>query len=525
VNINPFPKLVILIAELLILIFLLLPQSLFHSFSCETPGRRLSYESTNGRFIDDQLILIGTPADITQVVTQQNLGVTLTLVENCDLSYLNFRTSPDSNSIVEQRKFVMQLYQTPKGSNIEAIIEQIDASAGVRPIFVDPNYLTRLSDLTTDPCSLPNSGGGGSGGTPYGDPGIPDTEVEIRDAANGFMSQWAFGNQGINLLSSPSVGFAGEEVRVAVFDASPVPGYLPFLDRVGIALPSPLWFTTWNHAGTTMANSHGIFVAGLIHRIAPESDIQVIRVLNDNGCGDLWALNQALEYYKSRMSAWAGDLDKTVINMSLGIRTTNTTNQKDVNTLEELIKYADEEGAIFIAAAGNDSADPSKPRQKMQIPASSKLVLGVAATDERGMISCYSNKGDLAAPGGDGGAWDVEQPDGTIVREDCVSRADTWDKAPGPNGVSKCTDIATCDFGLISLGETRDGPQYMYWAGTSFAAPLVSGMAALAYEEMEKKQVICLLQGGPTGTLDPELGTGIINIGDLTNPTLVPLCP
>ena len=518
-NINPFPKLVILIAELLILIFLLLPQSLFHSFSCETPGRRLSYKSTNGRFIDDQLILIGTPEDITQVVTPQNLGVTLTLVETCDLSYLNFRTAPASNSIVEQRGFVMQLYETQDGSNVEAISDQINTSAGV---LADPNYLTRLSDLTTDPCSLPNSGGGGSGGTPYGDPGIPDNDVEIRAAANGFMSQWAFGNQGINLLSSPSVGFAGEEVRVAVFDASPVPSYLPFFDRVGIALPSPLWFTTWNHAGTTMANSHGIFVAGLIHRIAPESDIQVIRVLNDNGCGDLWALNQALEYYKSRMSAWTGDLDKTVINMSLGIRTTDTTNQKEVNTLEELIKYADEEGAIFIAAAGNDSADPSKPRQKMQIPASSKLVLGVAATDERGKISCYSNKGDLAAPGGDGGSWTEN-----TVTEPCVSRADTWDNAtaPGPHGGAKCTDMAACGFGLISLGETRDGPQYMYWAGTSFAAPLVSGMAALAYEEMEKKQVICLLQGGPTGTLDPELGTGIINIGDLTNPTLVSQCP
>ena len=517
-SLNLFQKLVILIVETLTLIFLLLPQSLFHSFSCETPGRRLSYESTNGRFIDDQLILIGTPDDITQVVTPLNLD--LTLVENCDLSYLNTRTAPDSNSIVEPRKFVMQLYQTPDNSDVDDIISQIDDSAAGRPIFVDPNYLTRLSDLTTDPCSLPNSGGGGSGGTPYGNPGIPDSEAEIREAANGFMSQWAFGTQGINFL--PSLGLSGEEVQVAVFDTSSVRSPFPLLDRVGIALPSPLWFTAWDHAGTTMANNHGMFVAGLIHRIAPESDIQLIRVLNDDGCGDLWALNQALEHYKSRMSAWTGDLDKTVINMSLGIRTTNTTNQKEVNTLEELIKYADEEGAIFIAAAGNDSADPSKPRQKMQVPASSKLVLGVAATDERGKISCYSNKGDLAAPGGDGGSWTENK-----VTEHCVSRADTWDDptALGPHGGSKCIDIATCDFGLISLGETRDGPQYMYWAGTSFAAPLVSGMAALAYEEMEKKQVICLLQGGPTGTLDPELGTGIINIRDLTNPTLVALCP
>jgi len=508
-----FQKLVILIVETLTLIFLLLPQSLFHSFSCETPSRRLSYESTNGRFVDDQLILIGTQEAITEVVNPQNLGVTLALVENCDLSYLNTRKAPDSNSIVEQRKFVMQLFETPDGSDVEAISDQINVSEDV---LADPNYLTRLSDLTTDPCSLPNSGGGGSGGTPYGDPGIPDTEAEIRDAANGFMGQWAFGTQGINFL--PSLGLSGEEVQVAVFDTSSVRSPFPLLDRVGIALPSPLWFTAWDHAGTTIANNHGMFVAGLIHRMAPESDIQLIRVLNDNGCGDLWALNRALEYYKSRMSAWNGDLDKTVINMSLGIRTTNTINQKDVNTLAKLIGDADYIGAIFIAAAGNDSADPSKPRQEMQVPASDPLVFGVAATNLKRQISCYSNKGDLAAPGGDGGAWDVET---------CVSRADTWDNAtaPGPYGGSKCTDIATCDFGLISLGETRDGPQYMYWAGTSFAAPLVSGMAALAYEEMEKKQVICLLQGGPTGTLDPELGTGIINIRDLTNPTLVALCP
>src|SRR5688572_2380531 len=204
-----FQKLVILIVETLTLIFLLLPQSLFHSFSCETPSRRLSYESTNGRFVDDQLILIGTQEAITEVVNPQNLGVTLALVENCDLSYLNTRKAPDSNSIVEQRKFVMQLFETPDGSDVEAISDQINVSEDV---LADPNYLTRLSDLTTDPCSLPNSGGGGSGGTPYGDPGIPDTEAEIRDAANGFMGQWAFGTQGINFL--PSLGLSGEEVQV-----------------------------------------------------------------------------------------------------------------------------------------------------------------------------------------------------------------------------------------------------------------------------------------------------------------------
>jgi len=523
-NLNPFQKWAILVAEIIALIAVLLPQSLFQSFGCESQSRRLNYQSTNGRYIEDQVIVIGTVEDITQVVTP----LELTLVEDCDLSYLNTRKAPDSNSKVEERKFVMRLYETPDNSDVETIISGIDENAQGRPIFADPNYLTRLSDLASDPCANP-ADGGGTGGGPFGDPGIPDTDIEIVDAPNGFMRQWAFGVDGINLIPSP--GFTGREVRVGVFDTSPFRPLFPLYHRIGIALPSPLWFTSWDYAGTTRANNHGLFVAGLIHRIAPKSSIQLIRVLNDDGCGDLWALNKGFEDYKSRMSAWTGDLDETVINMSLGIRTLDQAEQEELDTLAELVRTADGAGAIIIAAAGNDSAptlkDPGKLVQEMQVPASDLLVYGVAATNAKGKRSCYSNKGDLAAPGGDGGPLTVKDANGNSVEEPCMSRAESWDQAPGPNNGPACSDMATCDYGLISLGYTKDGPQYMYWAGTSFAAPLVSGMAALAYEEMEKRQVICLIQGGPPGTvtLDRELGTGIIDIGDLTNSTAIQRCP
>jgi hypothetical protein len=541
---SPLRKWGILLTEILILVLLLLPESLFQSFSCETPpeSERLSYQSTNLRFIDNQLILIGMPDDATQVLNQvaTQLGLEaeeFRLVEDCDLSYLNTRKVPDSNSIVEDREFVMRLYETPDNANVEEIVNGINATQqGQTPtIFADPNYLTRLSVLAGDPCAADRSGGGGTGGGPFGTPGIADTPATIQAAADGFMDQWAFSSDGIHWPSP--LGLTGSGVQVAVFDASPLRSPFPVFKRISIALPSPLWFPVWDHAGTTMANSHGAFASALIHRMAPRSSIQLVRVLNDNGCGELWALNRGLEFYKSWMSAWKGDLDKTVINMSLGIRKIDMADPQEVYTLNELIRTASEIGAIFIAAAGNDSAptleEPGKLPQEMQFPADSQLVFGVAATDRKGKISCYSNKGDLAAPGGIGGPWPVTDKNGNPVTdvngdplvEPCASRAETWNQPIGPNGGAICTDMTRCEYGLVSIGYTKDGPQYMIWSGTSFATPLVSGMAALAYEDLRREDVICLIQGGRLPTTTDPLGTGVIDMRNLTDSGFLSKCP
>ena len=549
------------------IIWAILPPSLFHSFNCQVQNFPQNYRSSNDYFIDNQVIIVGSKDDVDAVIgtptpgapgtppttttllvvgTPTVLGtpatpatpvatattttaepekVILNPIEGCDLSYLDSRKVPDSNATREPRKLVMRLYEIPQGSTVEGVISEIGNKAGDREIFADPNYLTRLSDLTRDPCADP-ADGGGTGGGPFGDPGIPDTEVETRNATNGFMSQWAFGPQGINLFPSSST-FTGRKVRVGVFDTSPSQSPNAIFNKITIALPFPLRFSVRDYAGTTLVNSHGLFVSGLIHGIAPKSRIQLIRVLNDDGCGDLWALNKGLENYKSRMSAWTGDLDKTVINMSLGIRTASQAEKKDLDTLADLIKSANEEGAIIIAAAGNESYDLTKPIQEMQIPAAYDLVYGVAATNQSKNRSCYSNMGDLAAPGGDGGPWDVKQTNGTKVNKPCVSRAETWDQ-PGPNNnQAACTDMATCDYGLISLGYTRYGPRYMIWSGTSFAAPLVSGMAALAYERGNSMQVDCLIRQNLSPvlpTISKPLGLGIIDVSKSLSATMLSAC-
>ncbi len=48
-----------------------------------------------------------------------------------------------------------------------------------------------------------------------------------------------------------------------------------------------------------------------------------------------------------------------------------------------------------------------------------------------------------------------------------------------------CNAAGDCaDYGLVSLG-TESSTGYWYWAGTSFAAPLVSGLVARCLQEAD----------------------------------------
>ncbi len=100
----------------------------------------------------------------------------------------------------------------------------------------------------------------------------------------------------------------------------------------------------------------------------------------------------------------------------------------------------------------------------MQIPASYDWVLGVGANAAQRSRACFSNQATIAAPGG-GPARDPKQP--------CEPMLD------------RCPGDKDCEYGVISLVHISSGwpgsPNgYAYWAGTSFSAPLIVGLAALA---------------------------------------------
>jgi subtilisin family serine protease len=129
--------------------------------------------------------------------------------------------------------------------------------------------------------------------------------------------------------------------------------------------------------------------------------------------------------------------------------------------LYSLLKCADDHGAIIVAASGNDSAQ--QPTQKPpQAPASFDIVIGVGASNYQGRYSCFSNRGDVLAPGGDNyNAPNCELKPYAELSLDEIRRSNI--------------------VGYVK--EISPKTNYAYWKGTSFAAPLVSGLATLLLEE------------------------------------------
>ena len=167
--------------------------------------------------------------------------------------------------------------------------------------------------------------------------------------------------------------------------------------------------------GATLNNNRG--VAGL-----SQVEIHAIKVLDDTGSGFISDVASGI--------IDAADYGADVINLSLGCYCPS-------EALEDAIVYATDKGSLVIAAAGNDNTD------SILYPAGYDDVVAVTATDRNDGIASYSNFGDwieLSAPGGDIKGGHYSQ---TYVLS-------TW-----PNN------------------------NYVFSAGTSMAAPHVSGVAAL----------------------------------------------
>jgi subtilisin family serine protease len=200
---------------------------------------------------------------------------------------------------------------------------------------------------------------------------------------------------------------------------------------------------------------HGTHVAGIISRVAPGATILPIKALNDEGIGDAFALTTALVY--------AGDHDADVVNLSLS-------SPIDSEAVDTGVKYAEDAGAVVVAATGNDNTDTPK-----QYPAASHGVIGVASTGPDDVKSPFSNYG-----------------------------ADISISAPG-------TDIES------SLPPNTYGVA----SGTSMAAPFVSGAAALLIQKepglsAEAVRTTLLETAVSINTENPnyigQLGAGRVNI-------------
>lgn len=428
-------------------------------------------------------------------------------------------------------------------------------------------------DAAADPNYFFSPAGWQGGGSPWTQNGrwartLPGGGLGVAGDSTAFMKQWALGEAGINLMideQRQTRENLGKDARIVILDTSPLPaGDFPLERQMGnptraAGVGSPDVTITDipvqdydacpgldRYSGQEISqdiSSHGLFVASLAHAVAPQSKIHLMRVLENDGCGDLMTILRGMEKTSNELSNLDVSFDEslagTVVNLSLGIHRPDNACSEDepectyalpdsVTSLQAMVQRLNDQGAVVVAAAGNDSWDiatPAESPRDPEIPASDPSVLSVVGSTYEQTRGCYSNQGIVAAPGGNGvnlttrsieAGRSLSLFDGEVATCVVPGRLDS-SNAYWCESVNENDCLIGFAYGMDEkIG--KPGFQYVYWVGTSFAAPLVSGTAALMLDSgMKPADVLATLPTGVDPAAGPSeyLGSGIVDVASL----------
>jgi serine protease AprX len=278
-------------------------------------------------------------------------------------------------------------------------------------------------------------------------------------------------------------GYTGKGVGVALIDTgvAPVQG----LTSGNVVNGPDLSFDSQDaSASYTDGFGHGTHLASIIagrdvagtptsyldatryNGIAPDSTLVNVKVGSSNGSVDVTQVIAAIDWVVQR----AGDYKIKVINLSYG---TDSTQDSSVDPLAYAVENAWKHG-ITVIAAGGDST------KNLANPASDPHVLSVGASDDAGTVTTA----DDTVP-----SWSTHGTDERSV--DVV--------APGVSLLGLRVPGGTAD---TENPTARVGDRFARASGTSMAAAVVSGEAALLYQakpDLTPDQVKQILTGSATG--------------------------
>lgn len=227
-----------------------------------------------------------------------------------------------------------------------------------------------------------------------------------------YVNQDAFAQ--VNLMNQSALQGAG--VIIAVLDTGVDLAHPAFQGRLLTGHDMVDDDDVPNDDGDGLGWGHGTHVTGILAKVAPQSQILPVRVLDTDGRGNIFTLAYAIE--------WSVAHGAKVINLSLGA-------EGDSLVLHDTIQRALDQGVIVVAAAGNSNTNVP------QYPAAYPGVIAVTAVDSA------NQKADFADYGA---AW---------------------------------VDMAAPGVGITSTIIGPLGSGYASWSGTSMSAPFVSGAVAL----------------------------------------------
>ncbi len=269
--------------------------------------------------------------------------------------------------------------------------------------------------------------------------------------------------------------FGDPNVKVAVLDSGVDPFHIDLAGKVDLAQSAS--FLT---PGSSICNSvlglpdeetffdfrfHGTFVASQITTnnlgmagVAPLTEIVAVKVLNCLGSGSFGELIAGILY-----AASLDDVD--VINMSLGAYFDRTGGAGSLlGPLAKAVNHAGSQGKLMISASGNDFADLDHDGSFISVPAQSGSGISIYATAVDDSRALYANHGVsgtwVGAPGGD-------SPNPNPPIPGCLLSLASQSFPPGA-----CSSTSV----FFNCGS---GASYLAGSGTSFAAPIVAGVAAL----------------------------------------------
>jgi uncharacterized repeat protein (TIGR01451 family) len=407
------------------------------------------------RFTPAQIILSGDELIMTDV------GIVfpyLVLVDSFNVPITN-----------PQSVFTIALYDITGGNTITSTINDVRTFYPNGEIQAEPNFLV-------------------VGMGDYHITGSPNAPPILEMPAFSFPNQWAFQPApGINLQTSTTrtISYTGNMVKVGVFDTSPFIYSVSPTSHVEL-LPNNNAFSVWHMqpssliTGTMPAFSgHGTAVASLIDHVAPNSNIHLYRILNEYGIGELYTLLHAINAFQNQVQGSTG-----IMNFSLGVLA-DPTLYPTLYALQLLMNNAYANGIVSVGATGNYSTrtiSGGEVLAGMQMPAFLPTTLAVAAHRQSdGIRSCFSSlTNGVSAPGGDG-----------------IADGDNLCAAP----VVTNTAYTNCVVGYDPNSTTN----FSCSTGSSFATPLVAGIAALVVEKgvttyagVTPDEVYCAIRAGAT---------------------------